>query len=392
MPLETNDTVFSGGGEDTFVPALDGEQEQVAAEETEVPALDGAAEPEPEAAPEPEAEAPEEPEAGGTRETLMQKFAQEHGLDLNDARDKKLAQRLADKELFIQKLRGEQGAKGQQNSTEDGVAALMRELRGEDQKGAEQVKPVEQPAVAATPPAAGPTDDVGASWKTPADAYNALNEAWNKGDLEAVTQVENAMFTRRFAEVVPQIQEYVQQRVQELLKEQLGDVVPAMRETVAARKQAEAIEYAVEKLSSVKGFEGVAELDKEIDGDPITFNGQEFRNTPMNRILAENPWILSIQERHADPDTAARLTNLARYQAAFKLHQGSKVSSGQAKALVDAGKKMEARSKQDRTRQSLNGGAGAGTSLTPSQGKTGSYVQDELLGMDEPTSFASLLS
>lgn len=387
MPTETTNTGFTSV-EDTHIPALDGDQEQVAevtetpAEETEVPALDG--EPEPEAAAEPEGE---EAPAGGTRETLMQKFAQEHGLDLNDARDKKLAQRLADKELFIQKLRGAAGAKGQQQNSVD---ALMQEMLGDGQKGATQEKPAEQPAAETKPPAVGQSEDVGANWKTPEDAYTDLNQAWSDGDKRKVAEIENAMFVRRFAEVVPQIQEYVQQRIQKALEEQLGDVVPEMRQTVQERRFEAARELAIEKLSSVPGFEGVAELDKEVDGDPIVFNGQEFRNTAMNRILAENPWILEIQVQHPDPVKALQATNLRRYQAAYKLHQGGRVSSGQAKALVDAGKKIEARSKQDRTRQSLNGGAGAGTSLTPSQGKTGSYVRDELLGLDEPTSFASL--
>ena len=111
----------------------------------------------------------------------------------------------------------------------------------------------------------------------------------------------------------------------------------------------------------------------------------------MNKAIAENPWLLQIRVNHADPNTASRLTNLARFRAAHKIVAGGKVPDIKAKQLMDAGKVAADKAQQDRTRQSLNGGPGAGTSLTPGKGKTGGYVADELLSTDgESTSFASM--
>lgn len=415
LTIMTNDTGFSSS-ENVHIPALDGDLEQggsesqettdTSAEETNIPALDGdegAAEDESEGDDEQDQDGDEGDEedassddqkATDTRESLMQKFAEEMGLNLNDPREKKIAQRLADKELHIRKLRGEQGAKGQQKvtTTEDGLTEFERGLRS-SQKDAKQETPAQQPAAkseAAAKSEESDVEDAGAKWNSPSDAWTDLNKAWTEGNLEAVSNIEAAIFNRQFGAIAaPQIKNFVQSELQKFFKENLGDVVPQMKQSVAERRHADAKDFAISQLSAVKGFEGVNELDVKADGDPVVFNGAEFDNTPMNRIIAENPWILSIQEKHADPDKAQKLTMMARYRAAFKVHQAGKVPSTKAKQLVEAGKKMEARTRNERTRQSLNGGNGAGTSLTQSKGKSKGYVADELLGLDEPTSFAS---
>lgn len=401
LDTETNGTTFATSAEDTHVPALDDASTDTSTPvvDTTTPAVapgDTAATEDAEAPVTTETEPAAAPVVEGVDE-LIQKFATEAGLDLNNPREKAIAKRLADKELFIRKQNADMAALRIANkpaTTDEGLTEFEKSLRPAKETTPPAPAPVAAPKPgepAAPAPNAHP-EDAGSKWTKPEDYLMDLNSAWQANDLPKVHAIETAAWSRRFQSIAgPQIEAYVNQRVAALIQEQLGDVVPHVRQTVEQAQRTDSVDFAIQQLSKTAGFEDIGDLNKEVDGPPIKFNGEEFRNTPMNKAIAENPWLLQIRVNHADPNTASRLTNLARFRAAHKIVAGGKVPDIKAKQLMDAGKVAADKAQQDRTRQSLNGGPGAGTSLTPGKGKTGGYVADELLSTDgESTSFASM--
>jgi hypothetical protein len=237
--------------------------------------------------------------------------------------------------------------------------------------------------------------DVGDDWKTPEDSLSALNEAWADNNLQQVHEIERARFRRNFdTDIAPALFPYLakmmESKLDEYYQRQLGDVVPEVRRTVADRQTAEAVEFALDELRSA-GAEDLDSLFVEEEGPPIVFEGEQFANTPLNRVLTRHPEILRIQEHHQDPAKAQRKTLISRYKLAYQIYkQGAGgVTAETARKLVEAGREGRQRDNQDRARQAIN--AGPGSSGHGEQSKSGSYVRD-IISRQDDIPFASLLN
>ena len=119
--------------------------------------------------------------------------------------------------------------------------------------------------------------------------------------------------------------------------------------------------------------------------------GQEFPNTPLNRLLVKHPEIMQITATHTDPKKAERSSFIARYKLAYQMFKQSKggVAADTAKALVEAGRTAKDREAADRTRQGIN--AGSGTSGLGGDKSPKSYVA-QLNSLPGEVPLSSLLS
>lgn len=351
--------------------------------------------------PAPEAvETPDDPAKAAARDELIQQFAKETGLSPDDPNQRKTLKRLADKELFIRKLQAD-------NETLKGTGVPRPgdapEFITEFEK-AEQPKPTEEPpakpvATTAPPPAnteASKYGDIGDEWKTPEDSLTALNEAWSKNDLKGVHEVETARLRRNFDAVIAPplfafIDKMLEARFKAFAEKDLGDVLPQVRQTVAQQRLADDREFAVDQLRKA----GMADIDALFaveDGPPIKFDGQEFPNTPLNRLLVKHPEIMQISVPDADRSKAQRKTFIARYRLAYQLHRQAApppVSAEVAKELVKQGEVIANGKESERARQALNSGTGA-SGLGGEKAGTGGYVS-ELNNLPGEISFSSLL-
>lgn len=347
-----------------------------------------------------EKKAPEAGKQAPTVDELIQQFATETGLDPNDPNSRKTLKRLADKELFILKLQSDnesiKATAGQ--PAQELVTDFERELRAE--ATARPAEPGEtKPAEVARTTEAQPFryGDAGDNWKTPEDSLTALNEAWANNDLGKAHEIEVARLRRNFDSVIAphllkHIERMLETRMKGFVEKDLGDVVPEVRRTINDRRVEEARDFAVEQLRKA-GADEIDNLFVTEQGPPIEFQGQQFPNTPLNRILAKHPEIMRVVESHLDPVKAERMTFVSRYKLAYQIHKQQGATAGMApqtaQALVKAGREAGERKPQDRARQGLNAGAGAtgvGTDKTASK----SYVSD-LNNLPGEVPFSSLV-
>lgn len=342
---------------------------------------------------------------------LFAKICAEHpDLDPSNPVYKRVLQRIADKEAYIERL---QSAAGTILATKpDGAlpaptVATVTLADLESQIGKEFTPPEPPPAAAAPPattPAAAPQPpgvfrfgDIGDGWKDTDDAYTAVNEAWAAGDLAKVHDVETAIFRRRAASILlPAIEQMMEDRLDARLKKfaetDLGDVIPQVRQTVDRQRDEAARADAISRLRSMPEFKDIDAMLQETGGPPIRFNGREWPNTPLNQIFAANEGLLRMRIQDPNPEKARRLTHLNRYALAARLYKqqqtANSVDPAKAQALLDAGAALQQKSEQDRTRQAMNAGTGAtgtGAHIPP-----GSLVQ-EINNSVGAISIASLL-
>lgn len=356
-------------------------------------------------------EQPPGEEAGASKNAaaladLIQQFANETGLNPDDPGQRKTLNRLANKELFIRKLQADLDAQKKQPEPAkpadepELMTAFEKELAAEQPDAAAPGEPPPtgtEPDAAAAKPAetAKGYGDIGDTWKTAEESLAALNEAWAANDLRKAHDIEVARLRRNFDQAVaPQllafIDKMVNARLQEFSKKEFGDVLPVVRKSVGEQRMAESREFAVNELRKA----GAADIDKMFakeDGPPLHFDGKEWVNSPLNRVLVKHPEILSIVKTHEDPIKAERATFLARYKLAYQLYKQATpaVSAEAAKQLVDAGRNVERNKDSDRARQTLNAGSGA-TGLME-KGSKGSYVND-LNNLPGEVPFSSLFS
>jgi hypothetical protein len=180
-------------------------------------------------------------------------------------------------------------------------------------------------------------------------------------------------------------------RLKGFVEKDLGDVVPEVRRTVADRRIAQDRDFAIDQLRKA-GAEHIDKLFVAEDGPPINFDGEDFPNTPLNRILARFPQILQITAQHADPAKAARQSFIARYKMAYQIYQQESAghSTETAKQLVQAGRESKERESKDRARQAINAGSGkSGVGTDKSASK--SYV-GHLNSLPGEVSTSSLLT
>lgn len=312
---------------------------------------------------------------------LLEEVAKAEDLDLKDPSQRAFAEKLAAREQKIRDLQAQQSGQGEPEEyalTEFEKEALGAEEQPQSTAAAEQAAPAGQQNNA------GPVryGDIGDSWKGPDDAYNAEAQAWSdiQKDVEAgkppdmrrLHDIKLAQFVRMADSILiphlgQRIPVIVQQGVEKLLQERLGNIMPKLEESLAERQFAAAKEASLTDLEKVKGFEKVRDLYKVGEGkvkfrDPATGQEAEFPNTPLNRIIAKNPDILNIQVPHKDPAIAQRLTTTARLRAAMRYHNAQRIAPAAAKNIMAAGAQAARKTAADRTRQGLNAGSGAPTS------------------------------
>jgi hypothetical protein len=333
-----------------------------------------------------------EGDAGDPDAALLAKFAKRTGLDPNNPQQLKTLKTLVDKEKFIlelqAKLNGGQKPDGSLTKFERDQQAAQLKAQQEQQNTPPADKAPAMPTV-------GTYNDVGAQWQSPQDAYIALNKAWGDaaetGDYRGVVATESAMYERRFDAIgMPKVEQLVEARLNKFMEQHFGAIMPSLQQQAMERSNAENSEFAFSELEGVDGYKDIRSLDQELEGPPLIVNGEQFRNTPLNRILTENPWIMSIKRENADPKVADRLTYLARLKAAHKIFSGGQISSQKAKSLVEAGSKLEQRKAQDRVRQSLNSGGTPSRSLDQGKAKPKGFIEELLDSTGGPVSFADL--
>lgn len=386
----TSDIGFSGGLESIHIPAIDGplpgsetaeQNASTETSETTEQVAEQSSETTEQQTQEQETESTEQPSYSKdpVLNELIAKFAKDHPqLDPANPDHLKILNRMANQEKYIR------GLKAKVAQTQDGLTEFERKTLASEAPAAETKQ-----ATTETKLVTDAGDDIGAKWTKPEDAITELGEAWIKGDVAMVNRIELGILKRRANALGFLTQSQAKEMVEQEIQERLGDVLPRVRENVQKERTQENKEFALAELEKLSDYAGIRDLEKEIDGEPLLFEGQRFPNTPLNRILMEHPEILDINVRHEDPDTADRLTYFARFRMAYRISKSGQIDAGKAKQILTAATKMAERSSNDRTRQALNSGSGA-TGL-PNGKKTGSFVQDHLLnGEGSTSSFSSL--
>ena len=334
------------------------------------------------------------PDRAAQLEALVKQFAEETGFDPEDPDQRKTLNRLAEKELLIQekdaRIAELEGKKAADDTAVERLTEFERALGEPEEEEDGAIPPADQPKEVAAAPTDGQIPrygDLGDTWKGPTDAIEAWNQAWASSDMAKVNQIEVALLMRRADALgIPRGQKAIQDIVERVLAERLGDVVPAIRQTVEDRRTAENRDFAKAELRKLPAFKDFDELFKVEEGPGVVSDGQTFPNMPINRIMAADPGINLITVSPADPeaikaakalgiaprDAADRLTFLHRYRTAMTIHRANQIPPAAAKRIMQHGAQAAERQERDRARQAVNAGAGATTtpSSTPSRGLT----------------------
>lgn len=333
----------------------------------------------------------------GLDEEALQALADEEKLDLNDASQKSLAERLLRREL---KLRAESSTEddtltefekhvyGRDGEPEDG----QQQQQQQERQNGNQPQQQQQPQMSGNWPV---INDRGKDWKTWDDAHmaeleelgkiGADAEAGKKPDMRGLNEIRTAQNRRQLIENLPHLNAVMNHIVEQALQRALGPILPQVSELSNRNIRDQAREYAVGDLEKRPEFKGVRALMKPGEGTvtfkaPDTGETMEVDNTPMNRILAANPEILRIHVPHKDPAISMRLTMTAMFKQALKISRGS---SPKANAAMLKTAETIARKKQgDRTRQGLNANGAQ---------RRGGSVPSRVINT-EPSEFAKLFN
>ena len=329
-------------------------------------------------------------------DALIEQFAKEMALDLNDPNQRKIAKRLADKESFIRRQKTELESLKKGGEREPDYMAELDKSLNEGATGAEGTEGKERTAAETKPKETPAADeprkfgDIGDAWSKPEDAYEQLNQAYAEGDWRKVHQIDTALFVRRTAAIVlPEIDKLLGQKLDGFKQTELS----GLRAVTEERSQEDARDYAIGKIREIPKFAKTIDALFEVqEGDDIEFEGQKYDNTPFNQIIAKFPNLRFIQVPDKDPSKALKKTFFAKFLEAAKIYdellQGGKIKAGQAKALLaDAAEANKQRDAQTRVRQRLNAGSGA-TGLGSS--KTAKSYVDELNSLPGEKSVRSL--
>jgi hypothetical protein len=337
-----------------------------------------------EAAP-PEAEAEEAThEEPDDLDALMQKFAKEHELDLNNPSQRKLAKRLADREVTYRKQQ-EEIAK-LKTATVDYDAEFKKELDGPPKEAAkpEEVKATPDETRTPAPAERKPLTyrDIGEPFENDDEAFSALNDAWRDGDFKKVERIDGARFNLQFVnKAVPFIQRMMDARLDSFRQRDLAADLQPVRETVQERMESRAKDAAIQQLRKLPAFKDLHEEMFKPEGEDILYHGEAVDNSPINRILIEYGGLQKIHVDDPDPFKAAARTHLLRFTEAAKIYAQQKKSSAitgtKAKELVATGAKMAQReSGNERVRQALNSGPGASGRTPPAKQNYAKDLQD----------------
>lgn len=313
-----------------------------------------------------EADATATPEANADP---IAQLAAELGLDPNNPAHRKTLDKVLAKQQELDKL----GTAPQQEDAGDDGDALTeyeRSLLAEEKPATtDTAKPGQ--AAAAEP---GKLGDVGDAWTGPNDAWVALSRAYEAVDPEKpetfqkVTDIQNAIFMRQFL-AASKVRE---QEMRDFMEKEYGEVTRHVSQQRQQMKAEQNRQTAIEGLAKDPKFADVTKLWEPIDDKMIKFNGKEYPNTPLNRVLKSNPELLNIRYPHADPDKADQLSKAAMFKQVHRIWKQSQkppaISPEKAKDFVKAGADIQKNAQTSRTKQALNSGNGAtgsGAATTP---------------------------
>lgn len=299
---------------------------------------------------------------------------------------KKLAKRIADKDAYIEKLKT-QGGQPEAKALDFTEGLGIKAKEEPATKQTTEAAPAQKTDMAA--PAAAELkfgDDY--DWKDAEAAETAINEAFAEGSLGKVAEMQNALFLRRAqVMVLPLVEKLVTERLEGRFKELEEKDRPAISAYERQQQQQQAQddrEWVMSALSSVEDLKDIVSgLHHEDEGSIVipedfpeeNLRGQKFANTPYNRLVIKNPWLLKVNESDQNPRVAERKTLYTRWKLAAEIAKREtqpEVDPKKAKELVDAGREMQARESKDRTRQTLNAGRGA----TTAGGKNADYAEE----------------
>jgi hypothetical protein len=304
-----------------------------------------------------------QPEATGETADPLAALAAEYGLDLANPKQRKALEAI---QATLQKS-GDQTDAGGKDGAADELTAYERSLLGEETP-AEAKPQQESPKEAEQKPLEpGKFGDVGDAWDNQAAALKALSDAYEPDaqgnvDFGKVAEINNAMFKRQFVYMaLPQIQQLVQQKLDESLKQHFGDVIPKLQQERKMSEYQNSFSDVMKNLKSEKGYEDVGKLVEPVDDKPLSYGGQQFPNTPFNQMLARYPELINIRVDHKDPAVAQKLTITAKLKAANRLWKESRgtIPAAKVKDVVQAGQEIAQKNNAARTRQTLNAGASA---------------------------------
>lgn len=292
-------------------------------------------------------------------ERLIEQFAKETGLDPKDSGQRKTLNRLAQKEVHILRQQNRiRELEGDTAQPDKGATSAEEEIFSQYKD--EKPQPKEEPSRSQDG-----DKPLWETWTSVADPYKAVAKAWEKvqkeNDFSDVNKVDQALFSARLLSSTP----YIQQIAERVIQNTFGELMPDIEATVRSKRSDSAREWAINALSNEKGYEDIDGLFKE-DGDgALVIDGQKYPNSPLNRILKDNPEIMDIHVtehngKFLSEADSLRLTFMKRFRAVSKLHKMGKIDSKQARDLVDAGARMGKRAETEKVRQGMNRGSGAG--------------------------------
>lgn len=304
---------------------------------------------------------------------LVKQIAKRMKKDLNDPEQRKDVQTVVDAQLHIRKLQRENKQLREGRSDEDATLTefekgLLENKKEPEDKAAEEKKPQAR--------------SDGFNWTGPKDAYSDELKAWQEQDFNKLHNIREELAARTVQSLLMSVgpdgeanpSPVLSNLIGKVIQQNIGGILPQMQQIVATNSRNEAKNLAIADVEKI--YPDLREMFVEDGGQPIVDeNGNKLPNTPLNRVLNENPELLDIYVQHNDPQTADRLTYTKLLKAARRIHAKEKGGTKKDKRLLEAGIKTGQRTEQERSRQSLNKGSGA--TATAGAGRK-SYV-DQLM-------------
>lgn len=289
----------------------------------------------------------------------LETIAREYGLDLSNQQQRGAAERLLSQQAGAQEARPTEPVVIDTNKLNEALMAGISMPAADPNPVA--AAPAQQPPVTApVPPNANaqpgqpqgnPQDPFGDgfTWKDEKDAMAAFDAAFESRDVEAMGKVQRGLFMRMMAPVVMSFQQKIAE-----LESQLGEVTPEFRQTKQQRQLDESVNVAKQSLrAQLPDFD---QMFVAAEGQSIQIDGNQVPATPLNRVIAMNPWIMNIVVEDANPVVSQRKTYAARYEAAYRTWKATSapiLTPEAAKTVFTAGQQAAAVSQQNKVRQSI---------------------------------------
>jgi len=300
-------------------------------------------------------------------------LASQHSLDPNNAVHRQLLDQLYASSVAAQPGTVSQAPNIDLAAFED---VLLAGIQQPAAPPAAPQPPAAQPPNAAAPNPANPQASVqtqgnpsqyddGFTWKDETEAYSTLAEAWDKADIPTYQKASQALFARNYFSMSGPIVQPLIEKIK-ALEQTINEIAPDFRQNKSQARLLQNQEAAYRSIrydsagAPRQGFEDFEELfvapkDNATVKGP---DGNAVPATPLNRIVAENPWIANIRVEDPNQDVAARKTFLQMYTAVLRLYRASKqppVTPAAARTAFEAGRTAaQTNNSTDTARQLIN--------------------------------------